>query len=101
MIFAERLAEERRLAALRLLSEMSGGNANESVIQIGLDHYGLTTSRALVRADMAMLAEHLLIRLEKLPTATGELWVAHLTAEGDDVAAGRTVHPGVKRRGPG
>ena len=95
----ERLAEERRLCILRLLAEMPENTANESVVGTGLDHFGLPASRSIVRADLQFLIEHGLARADKLQTGSGELWVAHLTPDGDDVAHGRSVHPGVKRRG--
>lgn len=93
------MAEDRRLVILRVLSE-SGYNANESVLRKALAAFGHNVGADVVRADIAFLAEHGLLRTEVLHPPSGELWVCHLTAGGDEVAQGR-VHPGVARRGPG
>lgn len=95
------LAEDRRLVALRLLSE-GGFRASESVLRKGLDFFGHRISHELMRADLEFLREHGLLRIEALhPPSGGELWLAHLTDAGDEVARGVSVHPGVARRGPG
>jgi hypothetical protein len=108
MSLAGVLAEDRRLVVLRSLAEDAGYSANEMVLQRLLDHVGHRVARDMVRADLAFLAEHGLIRLETLAMpprdprafgATGELWVAHLLPAGEDVAKGR-MHPGVARLPP-
>ena len=95
------LAEDRRLVVLRLLSE-GGFRANESVLRKGLDAFGHRIAHELMRADLAFLQEHGLLRIETLHPPSGtELWLAQLTDAGDEVARGVSVHPGVARRGPG
>lgn len=100
MSFAALLAEDRRLVILRCLTEVPGYEANESVLRTGLAHFGHRVGADIVRAELAFLSDHDLVRLEKLPSASGELWLATLTTAGRDVAEGDRVHPGVKRRGP-
>ncbi len=100
MSFASLLAEDRRLVILRCLTEVPGYEANESVLRTGLAHFGHRVGSDIVRADLAFLADHDLLRVEKLAGGAGELWLATLTAAGRDVAEGDRVHPGVKRRGP-
>lgn len=98
MSFAQIQAEDRRLIILRALDE-SNYHANETVLKQVTEQLGHLPSRELIRADIGFLAEHGLIRLERLATQSGELWIAHLLAGGRDVARGR-AHAGVARREP-
>ncbi len=92
-------AEDRRLIILRALDD-GGYHAGEAVLKQVTEQLGHRPSREQIRADLSFLADHNLVRIEKMPVAAGELWVAHLLADGQDVAKGR-VHPGVARREPG
>ena len=93
------VSEQRRLAILRTLSELSF-HLNEDVILQALNEMSLAgVSKDLVRADMTFLAEHGLIRIEEMRKANGELWIAHLLVAGKEVANGRT-HVGVAQRQP-
>ena len=93
------LAEDRRRAILEALDGQAGYAVNESVLKSALEMLGHRVARTQVRADLAWLEEHGLIRVEKLPTEAGELWLGHLLEDGQDVARGR-AHPGVARRMP-
>jgi hypothetical protein len=93
------LAGNRRLIILRALDE-SGYAANEHVLKPIVNGFGHNATRDMVRADLTYLAEHGLVRLEKVPGAEGEIWVAHLLPAGQEVAQGR-VYPGIARREPG
>jgi hypothetical protein len=95
---AETMAENRRLIILRALDE-AGFAANETVLKTVCQTFGHHPTKDLIRADIAFLAEHGLVRLEKIAAQAGELWIAHLTTPGQEVAQGR-VHPGVAPRGP-
>ena len=101
MSLADLLAEDRRLVILRALTEVPGYEANESVMRTALAHYGHRTGADMVRADLEWLETHGLLRVERLPTQSGTLWLSSLTTAGRDVAEGAATHPGVKRRGPG
>lgn len=96
----EVLAQDRRLALLRSLDEAPGSQLNEGTAQHALEYLGHKVGHDIVRADFGWLTEHGLVRVEKLSVPIGELWVAHLTTAGSDVASGRSHHPGVARRGP-
>ncbi len=98
MSLAQIHAENRRLIILRTLDE-SNYHANEDVLKQMTEQLGHLPSKEHIRADMAFLADHALIRLEKLPVQQGELWIAHLLTAGREVARGR-VHTGVARREP-
>lgn len=95
--FAERLAEDRRLAILKALAQMPGYQANEGVLRTALDHVGLRVGRDAVRADLTWMEDFRLVRIERLPAHGAELWVATLTGSGDDVAHGRVKHHGIPR----
>lgn len=97
MALAQIIVEHQRLVILRLLSEVSGYDLNESIIQDGLDRYGLDISRDALRAQLEWLAELGLVTLEKL----GSTYIATLTGRGEDVAAGRSMVSGIKKPRPG
>lgn len=92
--FAERLREDRRLVVLRLLSEQLGYTANSSVLQAGLTHLGVASSRDDVLTDLHWLRDQGLLRVHE---AVPGVEVAELTGRGQDVAAGRAMVPGVSR----
>lgn len=89
------LTEDRRLAILRTLDCAEGYAMNESVLQAALERVAHSVSRDRVRADIAWLSEQGLV--ESNLVADGNVMVARLTTRGQDVAAARSVHPGVRR----
>lgn len=93
--FAEALAEDRRLAMLKLLVE-ADGLANESVLRSGLEllghHAGLT--REAVREDLRFMEDRGLIRLEWFGD---KIAVAHIKRRGVEVSEGRERVEGIKR----
>jgi hypothetical protein len=93
--FADALAEDRRLAILKLLVEADGA-ANESVLRDGLRMLGHTSGLTFdaVRADLQFLADRALVRLEFFQD---KIAIAHLSRRGVDVANGATIVEGVKR----
>jgi hypothetical protein len=94
-MLSEVLAEDRRLVILLCLSE-AAGHLNEDVLRQGMQRIGHQVDRTDVRAAIAFLCEHALVRIEKLPMASGELWVVRLLDAGAAVASGKH-HPGVAR----
>lgn len=99
MSFADELAADRRLVILRALSEdVSGGTANENVLALALRAFGHQVGRDIVRADLQFLREHQLIALEKVGGMRTEIWIGKLLAAGEEVAYGKTRHPGVAHR---
>ena len=96
MDYAAILAEDRRIAILRLL-EGSDGTISDSVAQDALAQLGNTAAREVIRADFAWLAENGLVTVEMV---TPTLAVAAITQLGIDTATGRHRVKGVKRPGP-
>ena len=93
MGFKDLLNEDQRLVILRSLRDMSGYEANESILDSCLDAYGHNISRDAVRTHLAWLEEQGLITIRKVV----DCQIAKLTGRGDDVATGQAVVPGVKR----
>lgn len=91
--------EDQRLVILRILSEMAGFEANDSVLQTILDHFGHNIGRDLVLSHLHFLAEQGLVSLESLdsPEPMNNITVATLSGRGEDVAQGRAVCAGVKK----
>ncbi len=90
------MQEDRRLVILRSLNEMSGYEANESIINQCLEAYGHNVSRDTVRTELAWLQEQQLVSIRDV---SGYM-VAKLSIRGGDVATGKATAPGVKRPRP-
>jgi hypothetical protein len=99
MSMHELLDADQRLVLLRALTEMPASAANESVLKTALQHLGHRVGSDIVRAHLEYLARHGLVAVEQIRVERGDLWIATLTAAGEDVAEGRATHVGVKRRG--
>ena len=93
LTFMQRMAEDRRLSILLLLTASPGGAANEALLQAALPDYGHEPSLDQVRADLAWLAEQGLTETSDIHG----LAVGRILARGEDVAAGRAIVPGVKK----
>jgi hypothetical protein len=93
--FAQVLAGHRRITMLRLMSD-SGGSANESTLQDGLEMVGLEAglTREALRDDLKFLEERGAIQLKWYGD---KLVVAHITTRGVDIAKGRVFVDGIKR----
>lgn len=98
MNYAAFVAEDRRLAILRLLSDQGAYALNDSVLHDALGQLGHDCARSVVRGELEWLEEHGLVRVERV--AEDRVWVAHLTERGGDVALGRARASGVKRPSP-
>lgn len=97
MALKELLQQDRRLVIVRVLNEMPGYEANDSIINSALDAYGHNVSRDLVLSELHWLQEQGLLNLRDLAGTQ----VARITQRGIDVAKGQATHPGVKRPRPG
>lgn len=95
MNFSDALAEDRRLAILKLLIEAQG-KANESVLRTGLGMLGHTAelTHENVRKDIDFLKERGCVNAEWFADT---VVVAIITKRGVDVAEGRARIDGVKR----
>lgn len=98
MHYAEHFAEHLRLTILHLLAELPTYSANSGVLTDAAHELGLSATRAMVRTQLAWLAEQGLVTLRE--PAPG-LVVATATERGLDVAAGRARVPGVQCPAPG
>lgn len=97
--FADRLREDRRLVALRLLSEQRGYTLNSSNLHAGLDFLSIKCTRAEVLDDLRFLADNGLVRLEPIGGIEG-LYGVTLTRAGRDVATGNQEVAGVSTPAP-
>ena len=100
MNFAERVRQECRLQILLGLAEASEYTATEGPLHAHLVQCGLSCSHAALRTLLAGLDESGLVVTQR---AGGELGVtlATITENGLDVAAGRSIVPGIARPRPG
>ncbi|MDA8230357.1 MAG: ArsR family transcriptional regulator [Magnetospirillum sp.] len=86
------LREERRLAALKVLTKAPGRSANAYVLHRALTSLGHPCALDQVRTELAWLAEQGLLAAEDLGNG---MVVATLTQRGADVGAGLARVPGV------
>lgn len=95
--FAERLAEDRRAALLRILEAAEGHSLNEDILARELMRLraGVVTQDDM-RGLLAWLERQGLVVVEHLsgPGTHGAIWIARATRAGRDVARGAR-HPGV------
>ena len=98
MSLEEIINEDRRLVILQLLEQAQDFVLNEAVLERALAHVGvLPAGRDIVRGHLAWLEQNSLLTLDRLPLDGGrQLWVAHGTKLGTEVAKGRPF-PGVAR----
>lgn len=93
--FEQFLREDQRLVILRVLATMPSYTANSSVLQTALCRVGHNPSRDQVKTEITWLMDQGLVTVEPV----FDLLVARITERGADVAAARTVVPGVKKPG--
>lgn len=93
--FANYIREDQRLVILRVLANMPSYTANSSVLHGALTQVGHNPSRDQIKTEIQWLAEQGLVTVEPV----FDLLVARITERGTDVAAARTVVPGVKKPG--
>lgn len=86
------LDEDQRLVLLLGLVDF-GGDANESVLQSCLDHFGHRISRDQVRTIISWLKEQGLVEVKNVC----DCMVVTITGRGQDVAEGRIETDGVKK----
>lgn len=95
MSLADVLQEDRRIYVLLSLAE-AGMSLNDAVLRKALVMIGHHVDQTDVRTVLQFLGDAALIRVEKLPMPSGDVWVAHLLPAGEAVAAGKP-HPGIAR----
>lgn len=85
-----------RLTLLRSLKDQPAYTANDRILQVEAQTFGLIQSRDVIRAELRWLSE---VGAVSLKTA-GSVMVATLTRRGHDHVAGLTVIEGVNRPSP-
>jgi hypothetical protein len=99
MSLADTWREHLRISILRVLETAPGYAANDSIlVDVLRGELRFGCSRDQVRSELAWLAEQGLVTAEAI---SARLTVATLTGRGQDVAAGISTHPGVKRPSAG
>lgn len=93
--YADFLREDQRLVILRILADMPSYTANSSVLCAALGRVGHNPTRDQVKTELRWLEEQGLVTIE----SAFDLLIARITERGTDVAAARTVVPGVKKPG--
>lgn len=91
--FSQHLTEDRRLSILLILLQSTAYSANEHLMRMGLDGIGHRVSLDTLRADLVWLEEQGALHVKEVQ----QIYVATLTARGQDVAEGRAVIPGIKK----
>lgn len=94
--FSDIVAEDLRLAVLRLLDEAEGYDLNTDILREALARLGHRQSADKLRSEIAWLEEQGLVRTRHV----GRVLVATVTERGLDAARGRATVPGVRRPGP-
>ena len=97
--FADRLREDRRLVALRLLSEQRSYMMNSSNLHAGLEYLSIPCSRGDVLSDLRFLSDNGLVNLMPIEDIEG-LYGVTLTRAGRDVATGHQTVPGIAKPAP-
>ena len=96
MTFYERQLADQRGIILRALDE-GGHRLVEASLRRIVDLTGHQISMAELHAQLEWLERAGLVRVDREPLASGEVWIAQLLDEGQLVARGRS-HVGVGRQ---
>lgn len=95
--FSNVYGEHIRLSILRLLDGQPAYCANDSVLTIAVQQFGLSCTRTQMRDHLAWLEDVRMVTL--LKPADGVI-VATLTERGADIAHGRATTAGIARPSP-
>lgn len=99
MSLAVTLQEDRRGLILSMLDEAGGNRLAEASVKSILDTFGHRLSGDQVRSELNWLEAQTLLRIERIPSGAGQVWMVQLLESGQDVARG-VRHPGVRRQAP-
>lgn len=95
--YIEHIMEHVRLAILRHLNEAPAYSANDSFLYGLVNRLGLTATRDQIRTALTWLSQQGLVETETIAS----VMVATITQSGIEVAAGRSIVPGIQRPSPG
>jgi hypothetical protein len=95
MRLAEMMDEDRRLLILRALAQADAYTLGERLLHRVLNEVGVgVVAPDQVRGYLTWLHGQALVAIERLPQASGEMWLATATGTGLAVARGR-AWPGI------
>lgn len=97
MSYRDVIKADLRLALLQLLEEDPGYSHNENVLRAAVAELRAhEISGDMLRTALNWLAEQDLVTIEEV----GDMWIARLTKNGEEVALGHARVPGVARPRP-
>jgi len=96
MSYGDLTTHDIRLCILILLLQQPGYEANEYVLQGGLEEFGHHLSQDRVRTELCWLKEQQLLNIRE----SMDLQIAVMSQRGADVATAKVTVPGVKRPRP-
>lgn len=88
--------KHRRISILRILSESPEYRANDSLLAMVVNEFGIVSTRDQLRSELTWLREQGFVTLKD----TASILVATMTEAGGEVAAGRRTDPGIARPSP-
>lgn len=89
-------SRHRRLSILRILSESPEYRANDSLLAMVVNDFGIVSTRDQIRTDTTWLRDQGFVTLKD----TAGVLVVTLTEAGGDIADGRRSDPGIAKRAP-
>ncbi len=96
MSYSDYLKRDLRLVLLRSLADQPGYVANDRILQIEANRFGLERSRDVIRAELRWLDEVGAVRL----TDAGSVMVARLSRRGLEHVQGLTEIEGINKPSP-
>jgi Fe2+ or Zn2+ uptake regulation protein len=86
----------RRLSVLRILAEAPGYTANDSLLGMVVNEFGIVSTRDQVRSELTWLSEQGFVTIKDV----AGVMVATITEAGGEIAAGRRTDPGIAKSSP-
>ena len=94
--YQEHNSRHRRLSILRVLSESPEYRANDSLLSMVVNEFGIVSTRDQLRTDITWLCGQGFVTVKE----TAGVMVVTLTEGGEDIASGRRTDPGIAKRTP-
>lgn len=94
--YGEHHRRHRRLSILRVLADSPVYCANDSLLTMVVNDFGLVSTRDQVRSELTWLREQGFVTLKD----TAGVLVATMTEAGGEIASGRRTDPGIARPSP-
>lgn len=94
--YQEYNSKHRRLSILRVLSESPEYRANDSLLAMVVNDFGIVSTRDQIRTDVTWLRDQGFVTVRE----TAGVMVVTLSEAGGEVADGRRTDPGIAKRTP-